>query len=137
MLLLREKIKEAGLKATPQRLAIYESMRKLGHASVDMVIEDLKNSFPTLTVATIYNVLESFVNTGLLTRRFSSNNKMYFDVNVYEHAHFYDQEENSYMDFHDPELVRLVMDYLSTKQIEKFDVKTVDIQLVEKKTDNQ
>jgi Fur family peroxide stress response transcriptional regulator len=112
-------------------------MRKLGHASVDMVIEDLKNSFPTLTVATIYNVLESFVNTGLLTRRFSSNNKMYFDVNVYEHAHFYDQEENSYMDFHDPELVRLVMDYLSTKQIEKFDVKTVDIQLVGKKTDNQ
>ena len=137
MLLLREKIKEAGLKATPQRLAIYESMRKLGHASVDMVIEDLKNSFPTLTVATNYNVLESFVNTGLLTRRFSSNNKMYFDVNVYEHAHFYDQEENSYMDFHDPELVRLVMDYLSTKQIEKFDVKTVDIQLVGKKTDNQ
>lgn len=137
MLLLREKIKEAGLKATPQRLAIYESMRKLGHASVDMVIEDLKNSFPTLTVATIYNVLESFVNTGLLTRRFSSNNKMYFDVNVYEHAHFYDQDENSYMDFHDPELVRLVMDYLSTKQIEKFDVKTVDIQLVGKKTDNQ
>jgi Fur family peroxide stress response transcriptional regulator len=137
MLLLKKKIKEAGLKATPQRLAIYESMRKLGHASVDMVIEDLKNSFPTLTVATIYNVLESFVNTGLLTRRFSSNNKMYFDVNVYEHAHFYDQEENSYMDFHDPELVRLVMDYLSTKQIEKFDVKTVDIQLVGKKTDNQ
>ena len=133
MLLLREKIKEAGLKATPQRLAIYESMRKLGHASVDMVIEDLKNSFPTLTVATIYNVLESFVNTGLLTRRFSSNNKMYFDVNVYEHAHFYDQEENSYMDFNDPDLVKIVMDYLSTKKIDKFEVKTVDIQLVGKK----
>ncbi len=137
MLLLREKIKEAGLKATPQRLAIYESMRKLGHASVDMVIEDLKDSFPSLTVATIYNVLESFVNTGLLTRRFSSNNKMYFDVNVYEHAHFYDQDENSYMDFHDPELVRLVMDYLSTKKIDKFNVKTVDIQLVGRKIDNQ
>ena len=137
MLLLREKLKEAGLKATPQRLAIYESMRKLGHASVDMVIEDLKDSFPSLTVATIYNVLESFVNTGLLTRRFSSNNKMYFDVNVYEHAHFYDQDENSYMDFHDPELVRLVMDYLSTKKIDKFNVKTVDIQLVGRKIDNQ
>ena len=133
MLLLREKIKEAGLKATPQRLAIYESMRKLGHASVDMVIEDLKSSFPTLTVATIYNVLESFVNTGLLVKRFSSNNKMYFDVNVYEHAHFYDQEENSYMDFNDPELVKIVMDYLSTKKIDKFEIKSVDIQLVGKK----
>lgn len=133
MLLLREKIKEAGLKATPQRLAIYESMRKLGHASVDMVVEDLKSSFPSLTVATIYNVLESFVNAGLLVRRFSSNNKMYFDVNVYEHAHFYDQEENSYMDFNDPDLVKIVMDYLSTKKIDKFEIKSVDIQLVGKK----
>ncbi len=133
MLFLREKIKEAGLKATPQRLAIYESMRKLGHASVDMVIEDLKESFPTLTVATIYNVLESFVNAGLLVRRFSSNNKMYFDVNVYEHAHFYDQQENSYMDFNDPELVKIVMNYLSTKKIDKFEIKSVDIQLVGKK----
>ena len=133
MLLLREKIKEAGLKATPQRLAIYESMRKLGHASVDMVIEDLKGSFPTLTVATIYNVLESFVNAGLLVRRFSSNNKMYFDVNVYEHAHFYDQEENSYMDFNDPDLVKIVIDYLSTKKIYKFEIKSVDIQIVGKK----
>lgn len=133
MLFLREKIKEAGLKATPQRLAIYESMRKLGHASVDMVIEDLKESFPTLTVATIYNVLESFVNAGLLVRRFSSNNKMYFDVNVYEHAHFYDQQENSYIDFNDPELVKIVMNYLSTKKIDKFEIKSVDIQLVGKK----
>ena len=98
-----------------------------------MVIEDLKGSFPTLTVATIYNVLESFVNAGLLVRRFSSNNKMYFDVNVYEHAHFYDQEENSYMDFNDPELVKIVMDYLSTKKIDKFEIKSVDIQLVGKK----
>ena len=130
MLLLREKIKEAGLKATPQRIAIYESMRKLGHASVDMVVEDLKGTFPSLTIATIYNVLESFVNAGLLVRRFSSNNKMYFDVNVYEHAHFYDQKENSYMDFNDPELVKMVMDYLSTKKIEKFNIKAVDIQLV-------
>ena len=133
MLLLREKIKEAGLKATPQRIAIYESMRKLGHASADMVVEDLRELHPSLTVATIYNVLESFVNAGLLGRRFSSNNKMYFDVNVYEHAHMYDQEENSYMDFHDPELVKIVMDYLSTKKIEKFEVKAVDIQLVGKK----
>ena len=37
------------------------------------------------------------------------------------------------MDFNDPELVKIVMDYLSTKKIDKFEVKTVDIQLVGKK----
>ena len=133
MLLLKEKIKAAGLKATPQRIAIFESMRKLGHASADMVVEDLKENYPTLTVATIYNVLESFVNTGLLVRRFSSNNKMYFDVNVYEHAHFYEIDDNAYEDYDDPELVKIVMDYLSTKKIEHFDIRSVDIQLVGRK----
>lgn len=133
MLILKEKIKEAGLKATPQRIAIYSAMRKLGHACVDMVAEEVKSSYPTLTIATIYNVLESFVNAGLLVRRFSSNNKMYFDVNVYEHAHFYDSENNSYLDYHDTELVKMVLDYLSSKKIENFDIKSVDIQLVGKK----
>ncbi len=136
MLILKNKIKEAGLKATPQRIAIYEAMRKLGHACVDMVAVELKTSFPTLTIATIYNVLESFVNAGLLVRRFSSNNKMYFDVNVYEHAHFYNTEENSYEDYNDPELVRIVMEYISSKKIENFDLKSVDIQLVGKRITN-
>jgi len=136
MLILKNKIKEAGLKATPQRIVIYEAMRKLGHACVDMVAEELKTSFPTLTIATIYNVLESFVNAGLLVRRFSSNNKMYFDVNVYEHAHFYNTEENSYEDYNDPELVKLVMEYISSKKIENFNLKSVDIQLVGKRITN-
>ena len=33
----------------------------------------------------------------------------------------------------DPDLVKIVMDYLSTKKIDKFEIKTVDIQLVGKK----
>ncbi len=134
MLILKEKIKGAGLKATPQRIAVYSAMRKLGHACVDMVADEVAVSFPSMTIATIYNVLESFVNSGLLVRRFSSNNKMYFDVNVHEHAHFYDTSENSYEDFNDPELVKIVMEYLSAKKIDNFDVKSVDIQLVGKKT---
>ena len=133
MLVLKEKIKEAGLKATPQRIAVYSAMRKLGHACVDMVAEEVAISFPSMTIATIYNVLESFVNSGLLVRRFSSNNKMYFDVNVYEHAHFYDSSENSYEDYHDSELVKIVMEYLASKKIDNFDIKSVDIQLVGKR----
>ena len=41
MLMIKELIKSRGLKATPQRIAIYGSMKKLGHACADMVVEDL------------------------------------------------------------------------------------------------
>ena len=73
---IKEKIQKGGLKATPQRIAVYSALLKLGHASADMVGEEVKEVFPSLTIATIYNVLESFVQAGLVVRRFSSNNKM-------------------------------------------------------------
>lgn len=127
---IKEKIQQSGLKATPQRIAVYNAMMKLGHASADMVVDTLKDSFPTLTVATIYNVLESFVEAGLVVRRYSSNNKMYFDVNTYEHAHVYDRKTNTYLDYDDPELIKLVMDYLSRKGSPDLVFTNVDIQLI-------
>lgn len=130
MLTIKQKIRESGLKATPQRIAIYDAMQKLGHASADMVVEELNNVFPSLTVATIYNVLDSFVERGLVVRRYSSNNKMYFDVNTYEHAHFYDENTNMHVDYTDPELIKLVTDYVNSKGLGNFKLSSVDIQLI-------
>lgn len=127
---IKEKIRKGGLKATPQRIAVYGALLKLGHASADMVGEEIKDVFPSLTVATIYNVLESFVRAGLIVRRFSSNNKMYFDVNTYEHAHLYDQDMNTYLDYDDPGLIRLVAEYLKSKEIPDFNIVDIDIQII-------
>ena len=127
---IKEKIHESGLKATPQRIAIYSAMQKLGHASADMITSELAGVFPSLTIATVYNVLESFVEVGLLVRRCSSNNKMYFDVNTYGHAHFYDPCSNKHLDYEDRELVKIVTDYVNEKGMENFKLSSVDIQLI-------
>lgn len=34
---IRNKIKAVGLKATPQRRAVYEVMQELGHSSIDEI----------------------------------------------------------------------------------------------------
>ena len=130
MLTIKEKIQQTGLKATPQRIAVYKEMQNLGHACADMVAENLKESFPSLTVATIYNVLDSFVEVGLLVKRFSSINKMYFDVNTYDHVHIYDEQMNAYKDYNDPVLVKMVTDYLNNVEIPNFKFRTVDIQIL-------
>ncbi len=127
---IKEKIQQSGLKATPQRLAVYQAMQQLGHASVDMLTESLSSTFPTLTVATVYNVLESFVEAGLLVRRYSCNNKMYFDVNTYSHAHFYDPQTNRHLDYEDNGLVEVVTDYINKKGVNNFKLESVDIQLI-------
>lgn len=135
MLQLKAEIQNSGLKATPQRIAILGAMHKLGHASADMVADQLKDIFPSLTVATIYNVLESFVEKKIVVRRFSSNNKMYFDVNTYTHAHLYFKEENRYVDYDEPELLELVNDYFKNRKIPGFKIDSIDIQIVGSKSE--
>ncbi len=126
-------IQSRGLKATPQRIAVYDVMRRLGHASADMVCEELSvTSSSPYTKATVYNVLESFAKAGIIARRCSSNNKMYFDVNVCDHVHLLDEEKNTFRDYYSPELVGLVRDFMKSRQIDGFVARKIDIQIVGK-----
>ncbi|MCI1779083.1 MAG: transcriptional repressor [Bacteroidales bacterium] len=127
---IKTKIHECGLKATQQRIAIYKTMQKLGHASAENVVDNLKRKYPSITFATIYNVLESFVNCGLLVRRCSRNNKMYFDVNTYDHAHLYNMCDNTYEDYNDPELFKKIKAYLQSMDLGDFDLNSVELLLI-------
>ena len=55
---------------------------------------------------------------------------MYFDVNTYGHAHFYDPVSNKHLDYEDLELVKIVTDYVNGKGLSNFKLDTVDIQLI-------
>ena len=47
---ITQAIKTAGLKVTPQRRMVYEVMQELRHASVDTVIEKVRERNPDITV---------------------------------------------------------------------------------------
>lgn len=126
----KEILQKNNLKATPQRVVIYEIMKQLGHASADMIYQQIEGRFQTMTVATVYNVLESFVEAGLVKRRMSSNNKMYFDINTYNHCHLYNPITNTYVDYDDKELISLVEEHIRKKKITNFNLSYVDIQLI-------
>ena len=54
----RTRLKRHGLKATRQRLEVHEAMRTLGHASADMVSEEIgRRGNVKVTVASVYNIL--------------------------------------------------------------------------------
>ena len=126
-------LKEKGLKATPQRLAVHEAMLKLGHASADMVAEQMESAgFTRITIASVYNILSTLADLRVYSRRMSSNNKMYFDVNTFKHLHLYDRTCNEYRDVLDDELVGLqsVRDMLDRMSSLGYTVDHVDIQIV-------
>ena len=98
---IRERLNQCGLKATPQRVRVYEAMCTLGHASADAVFHQLGEGQGKMTLATVYNVLESLTEAGLLIRRPSFSSKMYFDVHPDAHCHIYQQDTSAISDFRD------------------------------------
>lgn len=128
-------LKRHSLKATRQRVAVHEAMMNLGHASADMVAEEIaRNSDVKITTASVYNILSSLSLLGVYARRMSSNNKMYFDINTYQHIHMYDCENNSYKDVLDEELALSVEELLKHKKFRGYSVESVDIQFVVRPT---
>ena len=128
-------LKIHSLKATPQRLAVHEAMLKLGHASADMVTEEIqKGSQTKVTVASVYNILTNLALLGIYHHRMSANNKMYFDVNTFKHLHIYDYENNEFRDVIDNDLIEMVERHLSKKRFRGYRIEHIDIQLIGKST---
>ena len=109
-------LKKHSLKATPQILAVHQVMMELGHASVDMVTEKIKDTGVKVTTASVYNILSQLALIGIYDHRMSLNNKMYFDVNAYGHMHFYDMENHTFKDIIDDELYEMIQQNLMRKR---------------------
>ncbi len=128
-------LKSHSLKATPQRLAVHEAMLRLGHASADMVTEEIRKSGSTkVTIASVYNILTHMAVLGIYHHRLSSNNKMYFDVNTFKHFHIYDSENHLYKDVVDNELVELIENHFGKRRFRGYSIDHIDIQLVGRPT---
>ena len=128
-------LKKHSLKATPQRLAVHEAMISLGHASADMVTEAIEMKATTkVTVASVYNILTNLAMLGIYHYRMSSNNKMYFDVNTFEHIHLYDKENHVFKAVIDEELLNLINSHLARKRFKGYKVESIDVQIVGRPT---
>ncbi len=127
----KQMLKKVSLKATKQRLAVHQAMLKLGHASADMIEEEIHAEGGTkITAATIYNIMSQLALLGFYHSRLSSNNKMYFDINTKEHIHLYDTCNNTYKDVVDDQLMEMIRRHLSQKHFRGFKVDGIDIQIL-------
>ena len=128
-------LKRHSLKATRQRILVHQAMMKLGHASADMVSEQIRQDGDAkITTATVYNILSQFADMKIYGRRMSSNNKMYFDINNFRHLHLYDRENHRFRDIFDDELAELVQAHLKRRRFRGFTVEDIDIQLIARPT---
>ena len=83
-----EKCHLAKLSVTPQRLAVYKALvSDENHPSPDMIYQSVLPDFPTISFATVYKILETFEQNGIISKVTSLHNTLRYDPLKERHHH--------------------------------------------------
>jgi len=82
------KYKETGLKLTPQRLAVMAFLENnRSHPTAEDVYRHVVRRFPTMSLATVYNTLETLTTRGRLKEITIDAEKRHYDPDLRSHHH--------------------------------------------------
>lgn len=82
-------LKSKGLRPTKQRSSVYEViLGKKDHPSADEILLRVRRVLPTISLATVYNCLETLVDCGLVRQVNIDRAPTRFCPNLTPHAHF-------------------------------------------------
>jgi Fur family peroxide stress response transcriptional regulator len=133
MISFQEKLKEKGLKVTPQRIAIYNAVVNLeNHPTAENIADIIKTDYPSISVGTVYKVLNVLVDTGLLKKVKSEKDLMRYDARLEHHHHLYCIDTDRIEDYEDKELDVLVKEYFKRKKIKNFEIEDFKLQITGK-----
>lgn len=94
-----ETLRNHGIQPSAQRLAVAEYvLDTTAHPSADQVWSQVRERFPMISRATVYNTLNLFVEKGLLRQHALSEGRVVFDPNTEPHHHFIDESSGAILD---------------------------------------
>ena len=131
-----DKLRSSGLRPTKQRLKICEVLfnrDKTFHFTIhDLAIQISKQLNEKISLATIYNTVHAFKDKGYLKEISINSDKSYFDTNISNHHHFFDEDTNELIDCDDDVIEKVnIKKNLTGKKINSVEV------LVKVASDNQ
>ena len=131
-----DKLRSSGLRPTKQRLKICEVLfnrDKTFHFTIqDLATQISKQLNEKISLATVYNTVHAFKDRGYLKEISINSDKSYFDTNVSNHHHFFDEDTNELIDCNDDVIEKVnIKKNLTGKKINSVEV------LVKVASDNQ
>lgn len=97
---IAERLREAGLRPTRQRVALAELLFGAGdrHVTAEELHEEAVRARVPVSLATVYNTLNQFTAAHLLREVAIDGSKTYFDTNTSNHYHFYVEDDSRLVD---------------------------------------
>src|SRR5438477_10190690 len=86
-----ERLRQAGLRPTRQRLALARLLFDNGdrHVTAEALHGEALTGHIRVSLATVYNALHQFTTAGLLREVVVEPGRSYFDTNTQNHHHFF------------------------------------------------
>ena len=103
-----EKLRNSGLRPTKQRLQICEVLfdtERTFHFTINDLANKIKNQLNNkISLATVYNTVHAFEKKGYLKQIPINSNQTYFDTNITDHHHFYDEDNQELIDCNEDDI---------------------------------
>lgn len=99
-------LRMAGLRPTKQRLNLAQLLFRNGHrhVSAEQLHEEAQNEGVSVSLATIYNTLRQFKDSGMLREIAVDASRSYFDTDTSDHHHFFIEDEGHIIDVHSDDI---------------------------------
>ncbi|HTO02401.1 MAG TPA: transcriptional repressor, partial [Opitutus sp.] len=96
---LAQKLSNSGLRSTPQREVVFNTLlNKRDHPTADEVYARVRHDMPTISLATVYNCLETLVQCNLVRAVNFERGPTRYCPNLRPHAHFHDEQTGATYD---------------------------------------
>jgi Fur family peroxide stress response transcriptional regulator len=122
---LAERLSSSGLRNTPQRELVYRALlERRDHPTADEVHSRIRPEMPSISLATVYNCLETLVQCDLVRQVNFERGPTRYCPNLHPHAHFHDEQTGA---THDIELPSDILERIRELLPAGYSAKTIEI----------
>jgi Fur family peroxide stress response transcriptional regulator len=124
----REQCHKHGLAATHQRQVIYETVQHSpGHPSPEAIYEKVQKRIPSISLATVYKNLKTFLDRGMLQEVSLHHGSLRIETNRHPHHHLVCTDCKKIVDLDEREMET---PRLNEKSLRGFEVKRISIDVL-------
>lgn len=127
---IRNKFKEKGLKITPQRMSILEAIYTLNnHPTAENITEFIREKNPNIATGTVYKVLDTLVNSGLVKKVKTDRDIKRYDGIIESHHHLYCEVCDYIEDYENARLDEVILKFFEENKINNFIIEDIKLQI--------
>lgn len=89
MISFEQHLREKHLKITPQRVEMLSQIYHNGHMSVEEIYEQIKSTYPSISLATIYKNVSVLCEANILREIKAPKDKQKYELSSDKHLHVY------------------------------------------------